>query len=79
MADDRKFTNNSDTDDYIFDDEEDLSLEEIELNEENDGYKSGTPESTEPSARGSKDRRTYIIRAAVIAAVVVILLSLIHI
>ena len=32
MADDRKFTNNSDTDDYIFDDEEDLSLEEIELN-----------------------------------------------
>ena len=37
MADDRKFTNNSDTDDYIFDDEEDLSLEEIELNEENDG------------------------------------------
>lgn len=75
MADDRKFTNNSDTDDYIFDDEEDLSLEEIELNEENDGYKSGTPDSTEPSARGSKDRRTYIIRAAVIAAVVVILVA----
>ena len=75
MADDRKFTNNSDTDDYIFDDEEDLSLEEIELNEENDGYKSGTPDGTEPSARGSKGRRTYIIRAAVIAAVVVILVA----
>ena len=39
MADDRKFTNNSDTDDYIFDDEEDLSLEEIELNRPHAGVK----------------------------------------
>lgn len=76
MANDRKFTNNSDTDDYIFDEDSDISFEELELQNEDEDETADNADNANNGSQpegGGAGRRGRIVRVAIIAAVVIVL------
>ena len=80
MRNDRKYTNNSDTDDYIFGDDID-EIDEVEIEEnmeqEKDGYEDSLPQAEKELSDIRKKRHIIISVSAVAAAVILIVAGII--